>query len=729
MSFGLRSVRHKVALLVAVSVLVVAAIIMVLALRGIESAVNETSKRQAAAARTATYALGNRATGEGEALAARVMSALVQGDPALRAFEHVVELGDGAAAMAVDRDGRILTGPRAGTKSGLVSQLPDEGVVSGFAVVPAVDLQALGLAKSTRLKVVGTETGVAVDFDELRDALAIVATGRAADGGRLIAVKPLNAAHLVDETAKMMGSGAYSTIFQGDVRIATTVRKNGTRTVGTTVGQKVHDWVYGGNRAFTGEAIVVDRTVISHYEPIRNFQGDAVGMWYAGYLKSDVEATASATMRNMLIGGALVLLLAAGAAVVFAARLLKPLRELTPRMEAIAEGEIDEPPTIRRRDEFGDMATAFSCMVEYLRAVRSVAERVGAGDLTVDVKPKSQRDAVGLAFKDMIENLRRLVAQMSRSAATVSLASQEMSATSEEAGRAVGEIAVAVSDVAQGAERQVRMVETTREAAADAACAASDSASKAGETAEVAEQTLQIARDGVVAAQQATDAIRALSESSRAVTETIGELSNRSNRIGSIVDAITGIAEQTNLLALNAAIEAARAGEHGRGFAVVAEEVRKLAEESRHAAAEISKLISEMQTETGKAVDVVADGARRTTDGVATVAHTRDAFEQIGAGVESMSERVSAIADAAAQIAVGAEHIRNDISEVATLAESSSASAEQVSASTQQTSATTEQIAASAGDLATTAEQLRLAVGLFKLELNEPDATSIACVP
>jgi methyl-accepting chemotaxis protein len=365
-------------------------------------------------------------------------------------------------------------------------------------------------------------------------------------------------------------------------------------------------------------------------------------------------------------------------------------------------------------------------------------EALAAGDLTVDLhaataaSTKFADDEIGQImrhvemFRDSIvacydayngtsARLRELVGQVNETATTVSAASQQMSSTSEETGRATAEIAHAVGDVAAGAERQAEMAQDAQRSAEEISHAVAESAENAERTAEVANDAHRAAQAGVEAAEKATHAMQSVRDSSDAVTEAIQALARKSGQIGTIVETITGIAEQTNLLALNAAIEAARASEQGRGFAVVAEEVRKLAEESQHAAREIADLISAMQAETSRAVDVVEDGAKRTQDGAAVVGQTREAFLAIDRGVADMNSRIEQIAAAAEEITASATTMEHSVGEVASVAERSAAATQEVSASTEQTSASTQQIAAAAEDLATTAEQLTELIAQFKL--------------
>jgi methyl-accepting chemotaxis protein len=436
-------------------------------------------------------------------------------------------------------------------------------------------------------------------------------------------------------------------------------------------------------------------------------------------LRKDADAnkaaSSSSATTEMLILSALALLAAGGLVFVLRGLIVPPLMRLVRAAEGIAEGDVDQHVDVTSNDELGRVGRAFERMSEYLTEMAGVADKLGDGDLTAEANPRSDRDVLGNACAKMTASMRKVIGEVTQSATTMSSSSQQMAATSEEAGRATGEIAHAVSDVAQGAERQMAMVEDVRASAEEVARAVSESAQNAQATAEVAHEARDAAQEGMLAADQANEAMHAVRDSSALVTTTIRELASKSQQIGEIVETITGIAEQTNLLALNAAIEAARAGEQGRGFAVVAEEVRKLAEESQHAAQEISGLIGAIQGETGKAVDVVEDGAKRTEEGTAVVEQTRQSFQRIGTAVDDMAGRIEQIAAASEQIAQNASAMQQNIVEVAAVAEESSASTEQVSASTQETSASAEEIAASAQELSSNAEALQSLVAHFQI--------------
>jgi methyl-accepting chemotaxis protein len=440
--------------------------------------------------------------------------------------------------------------------------------------------------------------------------------------------------------------------------------------------------------------------------------------------KSKVAATAASASHAAYNSARLliVLLLAIAVAIGAAIAVLMPraivstLRKLGDAAMAISRGSVDQKIEVTSRDELGQLAGEFERMIEYLKTSVATAQCIAAGDLSADVTPCSDQDALGHALVAMTANLRAIVGEINEASGAVNSSTGAIARTSQETGRAVDEVAAAIGQVASGAERQVAQLAQASEMADDVATAAGAGATIARETASTAERARKLTAGGADAVTRATDAMRAVSESSAAVTAAIGQLGAKSDQIGGIVQTITGIAEQTNLLALNAAIEAARAGESGRGFAVVAEEVRKLAEESQSAAASISKLIAEIQAETAATVSVVDHGARQTEDGAATVEQAKEAFLALGETVSEMSNRVEEIAGVVSGIADNAQVVHERMVEAAAVAEQSSAAAEQVSASSEQTSAAAQEIAASAVHLSLTAESLATLVGRFRLK-------------
>ena len=422
----------------------------------------------------------------------------------------------------------------------------------------------------------------------------------------------------------------------------------------------------------------------------------------------------SVTVITILLG-LLGVALAIGIVLVLSRRIVGGIRQMLQAAKALAEGDVDQHVDVKGRDEIAEMGQAFGDVIDYLHETAAAAGEMGSGNFAVEITPRSDRDALRNAFVEMRDRVASVVRSISGTSHTLNASSAQMASTTEEVGRAIGEIAESVGQVASGAEEQVRAVDQMRAMSEEVALASRASAETASETAQVAAEARASAEVGEQAVAKVDEAMRGVQGSSADVSAAIRELGDKSTRIGGIVDTITAISEQTNLLALNAAIEAARAGEQGKGFAVVAEEVRKLAEESQQAAASIADLVSEIRSETERAVTVVEHGVRQTDEGAQTVIAAREAFQQIRQNVESMTERIEQIAASSTQIVDSATRMAENVSSVANVAEESSASTEQVSAATEETSASTQQIASSAQELSATADELQRLVSQFTL--------------
>jgi methyl-accepting chemotaxis protein len=183
------------------------------------------------------------------------------------------------------------------------------------------------------------------------------------------------------------------------------------------------------------------------------------------------------------------------------------------------------------------------------------------------------------------------------------------------------------------AEKTALMTDSVAQLAAEIETIAQGTA----EAYELASGTEVAATHGVEAVRQSIEAITLIERSSAAISE--------------IVAVIGEIANQTNLLAFNASIEAARAGEHGVGFSVVAGEVRKLAERSSDAAAEITKLIDE--------------SVSRVSAGAEVSAKAQGAFENIADSVTRTGRAIGRIAESTQQQQQAAQAVSALIGELA----------------------------------------------------------------
>lgn len=353
----------------------------------------------------------------------------------------------------------------------------------------------------------------------------------------------------------------------------------------------------------------------------------------------------SAVLASVL-GIAIALLMARG--------IVRPVKALTGAMGSLAAGNrAIRVPGLDARDEIGDMARP----LQVFRSNAIEADHVASAQERE--RTEKERRAAQVA-----ELVRGFEAQVGDVVQQISSASSELEATAR-----------AMSNTATDTNGQAGVVATSAEEASagvqTVAAASEQLATSIGEIGQQVAHSARVSGKAVEDARRTDGVVRALAAGA--------------DKIGQVVDLISGIAGQTNLLALNATIEAARAGEAGKGFAVVASEVKSLASQTARATDDIGRQIVGIQAATRDAVG---------------------AIQSIAAAVEEVSAIATSIASAVEQQGAATAEIARNVQRTAENTRAVTSTITGVSLAANSTGVAAQQVLAAASDLSRQAERL-----------------------
>ena len=340
----------------------------------------------------------------------------------------------------------------------------------------------------------------------------------------------------------------------------------------------------------------------------------------------------------------------------------KPVNKMVEAADKLALGDVNVAVETDSKDEIGKLAISFGKMIDNIRAQAQLAERIAAGDMTVTVDVRSDKDLLNKKLAEMVENNNEVLTNIASAAEQVAVGSKQVSDSS-----------ILLS---QGATEQASSIE-------ELTASLEEISSQTKLNADNANQANNLAENAKNSAIQGNSQMKEMLKS-------MEEINESSANISKIIKVIDDIAFQTNILALNAAVEAARAGQHGKGFAVVAEEVRNLAARSANAAKETT--------------DMIEGSIKKTENGTKIAKETATALGEIVDGIQKVAELVNDIAVASNEQASGIGQINQGIM--------------QVSEVVQNNSATSEESAAASEELSSQAEMMKEMVSRFKLKQN-----------
>ncbi|MGB1237720.1 MAG: methyl-accepting chemotaxis protein [Pseudomonadales bacterium] len=336
---------------------------------------------------------------------------------------------------------------------------------------------------------------------------------------------------------------------------------------------------------------------------------------------------------------------------------------------------------------FMSIKAIFNPLDRVVKAMFDISQGDGKISSRLAVDGKDELSELARGFNLFVEDIEKVVTNVSGSAASISQASNELSLTATDTDNAISEQKDSINQVSAAINELLTTIQGVAEQAGDAASAVQNSNSEAAQ--------------GRRKVEQMSSSIDNLTREIQSVADAIQKVENDSNTIGTVLDVIRGIADQTNLLALNAAIEAARAGEQGRGFAVVADEVRSLAQRTQSSTTEIQNMVESLQSGAAQAVSMMQTSKTKALECVDQANETGNVIGNISSSISSINEMNNHIATTSTQQSSVVEEINHNIIDILDKTQRIAEASQKTANSSEQSRTLSNQLSAVVGEFNT----------------------------
>ena len=357
-------------------------------------------------------------------------------------------------------------------------------------------------------------------------------------------------------------------------------------------------------------------------------------------------------------------------------------------------------------------------IVKPLQQLEVVALQAAQGNIGENVelaKADNEIRSLGIAFNQMLGNLREMVHHIDDNFKETSKKVESISSESCSAAEQANAIGGTIIEISAGAETSALSVQATAESVEEAIMIAQEVENKAKSSEVISVEMVQDLEKAKQVIGSLILGIETLAINNVQSLQTVKQLEENASQVEQVIQLVGEIAAQTNLLALNASIEAARAGEHGKGFAVVADEVRLLADESAKAVQGISTLIQNIQQGVKNVVQQITKQDEMANSEVHKGTETTAALEEMTQSVSKMSNSTSEITNLVNRQMQGIKVLSNQAEEVAAIAEETAAGTQQVKIAISHQTEMMESVRNLTVDLKSQAEKLKSTITKFKL--------------